>query len=406
MHTLLSRIANEPEKKVISLEMEFSGEGTCVFRAISFEKNKKGIQFEVLKTYPSIAVLKGAWKKETAVVLCISGRGIITKRIEKGDDYKFSLRLVLPNANEEDFYVQAYDAEQYQLVTLVRRSQVDEWLKELSGMGFLFARIQLGMPSAFSLGLILQRENVLLPSGNLVFEEGRLEQVIPSVEAATPLEVDGKQISPSNLLALGNGFSYYLSEEGAMAEQFASANVELAHQGEEELHYRRLLYKVGFGALAILMVVLVFNQLVRNHYEDRYMILEEILAATANERQELAEMKIELQQKQDLVNTTGMNSAARLSFYMDRIGATVPESIVLNDLSVNPLKERKLNAGEKAGFQFGKIYVSGTVRHTEALNAWVEDLKALEWAREVVIDKYNRLEESDNAFFTIHIFTS
>jgi Tfp pilus assembly protein PilN len=406
MHTLLSRIANEPEKKVISLEMEFSGEGTCVFRAISFEKNKKGIQFEVLKTYPSIAVLKGAWKKETAVVLCISGRGIITKRIEKGDDDKFSLRLVLPNANEEDFYVQAYDAEQYQLVTLVRRSQVDEWLKELSGMGFLFARIQLGMPSAFSLGLILQRENVLLPSGNLVFEEGRLEQVIPSVEAATPLEVDGKQISPSNLLALGNGFSYYLSEEGAMAEQFASANVELAHQGEEELHYRRLLYKVGFGALAILMVVLVFNQLVRNHYEDRYMILEEILAATANERQELAEMKIELQQKQDLVNTTGMNSAARLSFYMDRIGATVPESIVLNDLSVNPLKERKLNAGEKAGFQFGKIYVSGTVSHTEALNAWVEDLKALEWAREVVIDKYNRLEESDNAFFTIHIFTS
>jgi Tfp pilus assembly protein PilN len=314
--------------------------------------------------------------------------------------------LVLPNANEEDFYVQAYDAEHYQLVTLVRRSQVDEWLKELSGMGFLFARIQLGMPSAFSLGLILQRENVLLPSGNLVFEEGRLEQVIPSVEAATPLEVDGKQISPSNLLALGNGFSYYLSEESAMVEQFASANVELAHQGEEELHYRRLLYKVGFGALAILMVVLVFNQLVRNHYEDRYMILEEILAATANERQELAEMKIELQQKQDLVNTTGMNSAARLSFYMDRIGATVPESIVLNDLSVNPLKERKLNAGEKAGFQFGKIYVSGTVRHTEALNAWVEDLKALEWAREVVIDKYNRLEESDNAFFTIHIFTS
>jgi Tfp pilus assembly protein PilN len=197
-----------------------------------------------------------------------------------------------------------------------------------------------------------------------------------------------------------------LSEESAMVEQFASANVELAHQGEEELHYRRLLYKVGFGALAILMVVLVFNQLVRNHYEDRYMILEEILAATANERQELAEMKIELQQKQDLVNTTGMNSAARLSFYMDRIGATVPESIVLNDLSVNPLKERKLNAGEKAGFQFGKIYVSGTVRHTEALNAWVEDLKALEWAREVVIDKYNRLEESDNAFFTIHIFTS
>lgn len=406
MHPLLARIANEPEKKVISLEMEFSAEGACVYRAVQLEKNKKGIQFELLKEYSSAENLKGAWKKETAIVLTISGRGVITKRIEKTEDYKFTLRLVLPNAAEKDFYVQTYDADAYQLVTLVRRSQVDEHINALGNMGFLIARINLGLPSACGLGMVLQSEELVLPSGKMVFQNGRLDYVTTPMDATSPMEVDGKIVPETFLLALGSGFTYYLEASHVLEEDFESATIPHAGSGAEELHYRRLLYKLGFGTLAILMVVLVFNQLVRNHYEDRYIILEEILAATANERQDLSEMKMELQQKQDLVNTTGMNTATRLSFYMDRIGASVPESITLVDLSVNPLKEKKLNAGEKAGFQFGKIYVSGTVAQTEELNLWVEQLKAFEWAREVIIDKYNREEEATQAQFTIHILTS
>jgi len=398
MNKWLTKISGKQEKKITAVNVEFHGEGNYYLHALKFEKRKKGIRFDFFnEEVHDFAQAKKIWKKETALAVTFSGRGIITRKIEKREDFKFSLKQVIPNASEEDFYFQSYETENYLLVTVIRKTQADPVLEQLKNNGFLLAGFYLGATPAYSLGVITGKNEIKIKSSKITLDENEVFEVIPTNEEAVEEIIDEKKISADLLLAVGTGFAYFLSSEG-----WSDVQSGFLDHSKEELSYKRLVSNVGFGSLAVLLIVLLFNQNVLNHYQERQVLLETILSNTATERTDLQEAKKELQQKQELVASTGLFNPVQLSFYADRIAAEVPSEVILSELSVYPLKKKKLNSSEKAEFTMGEIMIQGKVENTAVLNEWVKTIKENDWAKEVTIDKYN---DSENAFanFTVNI---
>ena len=89
----------------------------------------------------------------------------------------------------------------------------------------------------------------------------------------------------------------------------------------------------------------------------------------------------------------GILDASRTSYYSDQIAATVPTSIQLTELSINPL-EKKLRKGEQEMvFQTNLIQVSGRAKRSTHLNNWIKTLKKYDWIKSVSILNYTQ----DNA---------
>ena len=396
MHPFLKKLAKGSEKKICSIEIEFRGENSVQINASLFERKRKGIQLDATFKLEDIQHLKTKIKKETALVLNLTGRGIITKRIEKTEDFHFSFKQVIPNANEEDFFYQVYDAPDHLLVTIIRRNALDNLLSEISGTGFRIAKLYLGTLTAGTLGIILQKQTVFTPLSRIeINEAGIIEQVVPEVNQKCEETIDQEKISGDGLIAAASGYSYY--------SELPVSDVDsiYLHSDREELSYRILLNKIGFGSLAILLICLLFNQYVFSHYQERFVLLDQILQQTANERYELINLKTEISEKQMLVESTGMFQTRILSFYADRIASTVPQDIHLTNMWINPLPAKKLAEGEQAVFLPGDIHIEGKVPATTILNTWIAVLKTFEWAKEVKIDNYKLSAGDDLASFTV-----
>lgn len=399
MNNWIKKIAGTQEKKITAVNVEFHGEGNYFLQGMKFEKKKKGIAFdffgEEVKDFSSV---KKLWKKETALAVCFSGRGVITRKIVKGEDFKFSLKQVIPNAGEEDFYYQCYETENYLLVTVIRKTQADPVLEEIQKNGFLISAFYLGATPAYALGVITGESEVIVKNSRIVLDENEPVEVAPASEEAKDKIIDGKNIPADYLLAAATGFSYFLS-----SASWNEVRCGYLHHSMEELSYKRLVNNVGLGSLAVLLVLLLFNQYIFNHYQQRQLLLEEILGNTASERTELQEAKKELQEKQELVSSSGLFNPVQLSFYADQLAAEVPWQVVLSELSVYPLKKKKLNPSEKAEFSMGEIRLEGSVQNTSVLNQWVKNIKQNEWAKEVTINQYNQEPGTAAASFVIEI---
>lgn len=399
MNKYLAHIADQPEKNIFSIEINFQNENQFSIYLCHLIKNKKKIEFDCYSnTYSDFNELKPIIKKNQTLCLSITGKGIITKKIVKGDNFRFSLKLALPNINEDDFYYQIYDCESYLFITLIRKNQLDVILSKIKQESWFIDEIVLGELSAAPIASLIDIQEIQNHFSKIEFREQLPFQITAATEKNTSYVLDEKNITSKNTASLGVGLNYYLK-----TFSFNPIHSELFLEIRENLHYKRLLHKIGFGSLAIILVILLFNHFVQSHYTQQQLLLEEVLSTTDVERKQLTELRSELIKKRELVQSSGLTNSVKLSFYAHELGKEVPDEITLKDLFIYPLKLKKLEPGEKAEFLLGTIQIKGNTSNSEMLNSWVKKIKNYPWSKEVTIEQYNQTGPNPNADFTVNI---
>jgi len=106
--------------------------------------------------------------------------------------------------------------------------------------------------------------------------------------------------------------------------------------------------------------------------------------------------------KQSLLQQLGLLTPARTSFYSDAIAASVPKTIKLTSLELNPLK-KKVKAGENPLFESGTIIIGGTSKKSTTLNDWIKLLKQMDWVNEVGVIDYQSTGSSASGEFELRI---
>lgn len=85
----------------------------------------------------------------------------------------------------------------------------------------------------------------------------------------------------------------------------------------------------------------------------------------------------------DRLNAMGSLYYAQI---LDRLAASVPESIWLNELAVNPFTDKLTNTkNEFPQVEHGNIHIKGRTDDIKDLNQWAKKLNRLDWAKKVEV---------------------
>ena len=141
---------------------------------------------------------------------------------------------------------------------------------------------------------------------------------------------------------------------------------------------------MGFGLLAFFFVLTISNMMIANSYESANNELQYQLNSKQQFVDELEILKKELLIKEEFIQNSGVTKADKITFYADQIAMSVPASIQLDQLFINPLTKR-INKAEDIHFTYNTVKIIGSVSRSIELNNWIKKLKKYEWVNDINI---------------------
>lgn len=358
-----------------------------VFHVVVLEKKKSAIRIVQQKdNIGSFEELIGFVGVDVPIALVLSGKGILHKSL--GDTAEVETQRlfaqVVPNASLNDFYIQHFQNQAGNWLSIVRKSVINELLKPFEQQKIPMLSLSLGGLVLHSI-LPLLGENASLQLGSHAFGflRGEIVQYSYSVELANAFTLQlATETVPSELVvAFGAAFQHYLPSQ-------LIVEIPTLAEAKEDYRLGRLFTVLGWGMLLFFLTVLLGNYIAFSSLSQENDRL--VLAASLYKTQtaQIKMLQKEVVEKEAFLHKTGWAQAPKLSFYADRIAATLPASVMLQTLSLSPLDERKTRDTRKQVYDADLIRITGSCNQPIDLNGWIKRLKDLPWAREVKVENY------------------
>ena len=181
------------------------------------------------------------------------------------------------------------------------------------------------------------------------------------------------------LIAFGTAFNHFIS-----STKIISVAVDKVVEFKEEYLNKNKSLIVGFGVVVFFFIVVMGNMIIGNSYEKTHNKLQYQVNSKKQYVEELNQLEEQLKIKEQFIQSSGVARASRISYYTDQIGISIPETIQLNQLFINPL-EKRINKAEDINFNYNSIKLTGTVSRSIELNNWIKLLKEYDWVNEIII---------------------
>jgi len=95
----------------------------------------------------------------------------------------------------------------------------------------------------------------------------------------------------------------------------------------------------------------------------------------------------------------------KISEYADRIGATIPQEVILGQMYFNPIKEDIESEDSLVVFETRQLIIKGNCNKSLLVNEWLNVLKMQEFVKVVSLEKFSYNKEGSVPNFEIKIIT-
>ncbi|MFL5731302.1 MAG: hypothetical protein ACJ75J_17570 [Cytophagaceae bacterium] len=384
--------------RVAGVEFLFLQEGGYRVRLVRLSVKRSIIHVDSKIQFNSLDELVASIDKNIPLSLVFTGKGILTKKVylENNQDMTSLLSQVFPNAKPADFYIQKKE----NFLSVARRTQIDEVLDQLRQREIPVISLSIG--PMIGLGLI----PFLKITDHLMSFDGHqytLENdVVKEYKYLPQANAQTIRIGEEEL-----GEQYALSYAGALQAMLAHENVcvedDVMSRQAEEYTYKNLLKQL----MTVFSIVLI-SVIVSNFIFSFYLNAQNQKLSSKQQGYQLMlsrqdSLETQIKEKEKFLKESGWLENSRISFFSDRIASTVPESVRLTELSVNPFHEKESTAAKKLIFQNGITLLSGHCSSATELNPWIKKMKDFDWIREVKVLSYAYNEKNKEGDFKIEI---
>jgi len=392
---------------VCSIEIQLEADGTMLLNWVLLSKKKQVLVLENSGTAKGdLNVILDFVAPTVPLVLSLSGKGVLHKKVEQqGGNTGKLFDYIFPNARISDYLIQTVLCQDNSFqVSVVRKEQVDKLLTGLSELGFYVLSLSFGPFSVLPLFKLLNINVKEVQLGRHVLQ---LDYHTPSVYSYTI------QASNSHLISIANEqLADHLVVPYAMAFQYlvGGERVEVEYESIQVLaqtHKDKKLFKVlSWGSLVFFFSLLLINTLFytivsgeNNDLSTAYSGLEHASLSTKKNVEEF-------NQKETFLMKAGWLDASVMSYYADRIAASLPQAIQLTSINVCPVNEALTRKEKKEVFDQGIIVVKGIASRPTELNQWTKVLDQYTWIEQVKVQDYTFDHKTGRGNFTLHLNTS
>lgn len=348
--------------------------------------------------------LSGAWSStalediathiepKKALLLQINTSRVLNKQLD-GDQPALAeqwVKKAFPNLDLEQFHYQVMDGPKIKMVSITKRSVVEEHLTELKLLGLIPAGIAIGVA-----GLTHSLDVLELPirGSNFSIREGANGQW--SLSLGEPLvsgetDIQGLLLPSQHLLSFSQLLGHIQGRE--ITSNLKGINVEL-----NEGYKNRWFFQKGLQwGLGFLLALLLVNFLVFSHYRSKTMAS----AGPIDPDQQTAlleRIRKRVSTKEKKLQSLLGSSNTRTTPYMDKIGAGLPESILLDALIYQPLT-RPVQPDKPISTGTDELVISGQTNDKQAFAQWTAQLETMDWVKDLEIEHYEYTSKTVDHF--------
>lgn len=348
------------------------GQGSCVISAGKINIGSSANQdFESFGDLDEVVTHFGKYKPYHIHVL---GTGVLSREIESSGAYQQDLIM---SGNPNEFLFTTFDDGNHMAVSFCRKALISECLKQFDAEKWHLYGLSCGYASICG---ILEDESITTE-----FEIGLKNDQIVSFKRA---EIAKEKTTWR---------SEFWTTQSLIAESIRinkTAEKKWIVDGEDEgeasrdnVHQYNQFKVLGIGIVGTIFLALIINYFYQNNLNDQVAQLEMDLSVHTENISMLDRLSQEKIRKEQLINNAGVNALSFLSYYMDEIGESVPESITLSDMTVFPVVG-KLKAKQRVEVDQRHIWIAGITKDNEILDDWIEKMDRFEWVKSVELLNY------------------
>lgn len=337
--------------------------------------------------------------KNLPVVINICGKGILTKKVASTiETPNEALSVILPNANEQEFYIQLFQ-EENSFCSIARKNSIDNLLQNTS----FYPNIVSLSFEAFSLiniidlinGNINNNYNILSGIYDFHFKDSSLQSIELNDESFE-YNIDGFSLSSYELVAFSVAFQNFENENVIKIN-------EVFLENESDFFYKRIFDKSIKIIPIIFLVLLLFNFVLMLNLEKKYNFFNNQIFLNQKILDEIEELNAEVIAKESFFKNEDWFSTSMTSFYADRIAFFLPDEISLTSLLIHPQLNQNNVTEKKLQFNYNAIELNALTTNAVSVAEWVKDMKKEKFIKDIEIVEYTQSEVKGNIAFKAYI---
>ncbi|MEO7215171.1 hypothetical protein [Mucilaginibacter sp.] len=372
----------------------------------SVTKNRNQLNIDQTKTgLTNIKELSKYIKQKEFVSLNIYGKGILIKRIEKVQEVeKNAFHTILPNAESKDFYIQNFISGEYSYVSAIRKTEADHLINQFNGQGFKVLAVSLG---PFAVQNIIDQLNFygeeFLFAGHKVSRNESGDWLTYSFneinKSPYPIKLDVDVIDERAVLPYAQAFQLILADKLSPISAFVESLTEAYANTIRHRKFKAATYVI----LAVFFVALLANYILLSGLNSQNIQLVNQLALTSKSTEDIDSLSKKIAGKEALLKTLGWDGGINKSMLIDQLAAQSPAEIIWTEVSINPVDIQKTRLEKTLTFKNKRIHIIGNSQRIIPVNEWIARIKALQWVKNVQLERFVFSTEENTGQFDIEI---
>lgn len=378
-------------KKIVVIIAHIGKENTTIKAIYTRYNNSAQNQAIEFQTIEELIKHFGASK---AYWLHINGTGVLNRLANRASGYKEEL---IVSGDKDEFYFSSFTDGEKSAVSFVRKNTIASIEEALTLNKAHLIGTSCGAVPYFA----LMNENDRIDATFILqTQNGRIHRFERNEKETAQLFFHQQYATSEQLLAA----AILHSTKNTLPTFEYCLSAETTTKNLEEYEQHRKFNTLGLGSIAVVFTFVVGNYFYINHLNTQTAQLEENLLLSNENLSMLDRLEQEKNRKEQLVHTSGFLGNKFISFYLSKIGESVPETIALKYLCVFPLTEQ-LKERRKVTVDTKKIEIEGFTKSSLVFDDWIEKMNRFEWVESVEVINYSKINESQAEFKLQIVFT-
>ncbi|SEK30104.1 Fimbrial assembly protein (PilN) [Aquimarina amphilecti] len=373
--------------KIQSVQIRLDGDQKD-FNFIELHKKKKSISIINRYSTKSFEDLITKLSKNKPVILSITGQGILSKKVknEKGFQSK-----ILFNADPNDFYWNEYIEEEEIYVSVARKDIIDKEIALFDKVQIPIIDFTVGPFISTSVKPLIEEDTIHTDTTTLYFEkESLLDFEQKKGQDVLEYVVGDEIIFNTDILGFASTLNYLYPNDKIISE------TSLIASRREEFRYKKAFNIVGVFTLSFFLVSLLLSYILLGNYQSAHHKIQVALGEQNVAYSKLVSLENDKENKEAILNQSGLSDSNFLSFYISKITKEVPDEINLKVLTVFPAKS-KIKSEQRIYFENNVIEIEGYAQSNDQFSSWIKVLKTELWIKNLEIISFQR-ENRTNSF--------
>ena len=375
-----------------SIEITTISGGNTLHLVSAKKKKNEFTDFDFIES-TSFSELAKTLPKNQHCYLIINTDKVLIKEIPFIENDQKALANAFPSLSSSDFYYEILKTKTKCFVAICRKEGIDFLLKEAASHNLEVLGFDLGFSSLSSLIRLIDENNIVSSRYEFSILDGELSSFSENrVQNSVSYTIEDFEVNSNFLPALSGIFNYLLSPVDKSSNFMEENNHLNTLQKQKNFFRKGILSGIGILLFTLLINFFVFN----SYYKNLQTKQEEVQLLKSQKDRYLSKSSI-IESKERIVQNILNSSTSKSSFYINRIVAYKPSSILFSEIVFQPL-QRAIKADKAIEYTVSEINISGESNDKKTFSNWIETLENFDWVNNVTVTNYGYSKKNESIF--------